>query len=45
MVESETVNAHLTVRKYGRLTCEIKDYKIIALEWKVFCFVSSQRRG
>jgi hypothetical protein len=28
----QTVNAHLTVGKYCRLTNEITDYKIIALE-------------
>jgi hypothetical protein len=28
----KTVNAHLTVRKYSRLTNEITDYKIVALE-------------
>ena len=29
----QTVNAHLTVRKYCRLTNEITDYKIVALEY------------
>jgi hypothetical protein len=28
----KTVNAHLTVRKYCRLTNKITDYKIVALE-------------
>jgi hypothetical protein len=31
-----TVNAHLTVGKYCRLTNEITDYKIVALELKIF---------
>jgi hypothetical protein len=29
----KTVNAHLTVGKYCRLTNEITDYKIVALEF------------
>jgi hypothetical protein len=42
------VNAHLTVGKYCRLTNEITDYKIVALEFKLtsppspspgFCFL------
>jgi hypothetical protein len=31
----KTVNAHSTVGKYNRLTNEITDYKIVALELRV----------
>jgi hypothetical protein len=31
----KTVNAHLSVGKYGRLTIEITDYKIVALEYVI----------
>jgi hypothetical protein len=35
----QTVNAHLTVGKYGRLTNEITDYKTVALE----CIITGDR--
>jgi hypothetical protein len=31
----QTVNAHLTIGKYCRLTNEITDYKILALELRI----------
>jgi hypothetical protein len=36
-VTAKTVNAHLTVGKNWRLTNEITDYKIVALENRSFC--------
>jgi hypothetical protein len=36
----KTVNAHLTVRKYCRLTNEITAYKIVALECSILAKVT-----